>query len=260
VGGSLAVFVALLVPPFFTGIAELASLSQARRLALFLPLAFALAGGFVALGAWRLPGVVVATGLGLGLWAAYPVVTAPDGGPAWPVWVAVAAILVTLAASRRLGERLTTATAASVACAIGFALPLGIAGLTDLPTGRHDPHALSPGLVEALREQVPTGATVFAPLDTSYRIAAYAPVYVAAAPPAHVANTDRNRPYARRREAIRFFSRDGIPDFEKTRILQRAGATWLVVDRMDKVPGYVDSLPEPVYSDDRYALYRLPPW
>ncbi len=258
VGGSLAVLVAVLVPPFFTGIADLASLSQARRLALFLPLAFALAGGFVALGRLGVPGIAVAVGLGVGLWVAYPGLTAPDGGPAWPVWIGVAAALITLAVSRRLGERLVTPTAASVACAIAFALPLGISALADLPADRTDPHALSPGLVEALRERVPAGATVFAPLDTSYRISAYAPVFVAAAPPAHVANTDRNRPYARRRETIRFFSRDDVSDLEKTRILERSQATWLVVDRMDKVPDYVDTLPGPVYSDNRYALYRLP--
>ena len=168
------------------------------------------------------------------------------------------AALITLAASRRLAERLTSTATASVACAIVFALPLGISALVDLPPNRDDPHALSPGLVEALRERVPAGATVFAPVDTSYRIAAYAPVYIAAAPPAHVANTDRNRPYARRREAIRFFSREDVSDADKARILQAAGASWLVVDRQDKVPRFVDSLPEPVYSDSRYALYRLP--
>ena len=258
VGGSLAVLVAVLVPPFFTGIAELASLSQARRLALFLPLAFALAGGFVALGRLGVPGIAAAAGLGIGLWAAFPAVTAPDGGPAWPVWVGVAAALITLAVSRRLAERLTSPATASVACAIAFALPLGISALVDLPPDRDDPHALSPGLVEALRERVPAGATVFAPLDTSYRIAAYAPVYVAAAPPAHVANTDRNRPYARRREAIRFFSREDVSDSREDTDSPAAGATWLVVDRKDNVPRFVDSLPEPVFSDSRYALYRLP--
>ena len=136
VGGSLAVLVAVLVPPFFTGIAELASLSQARRLALFLPLAFALAGGFVALGRLGVPGIAAAAGLGIGLWAAYPAVTAPDGGPAWPVWVGVAAALITLAVSRRLAERLTSPATASVACAIAFALPLGISALVDLPPDR----------------------------------------------------------------------------------------------------------------------------
>ena len=257
-GGSLVVLAALLVPPFFTAIADLASLSQARRLAGFLPLAFALAGGFVALGRLRWLGVLLAAGLGIGLWYAYPAVQAPDNGPQWPVWVAVAAAVATLAAARLLRGRMTSATGATAACALAFALPLGIVGLADMESDPADRDALSPGLVAAIREHVPAKATVFAPLDTSYRIAAYAPVYVAAAPPAHVANTARNQPYARRRNAIRFFYRDDLPAEEKARILRIADATWLVVDREDKVPRYVDSLPPPVYSDDRYDLYRLP--
>jgi hypothetical protein len=258
VGGCLAVLVALLVPPFFTGIADLASLSQARRLAGFLPLAFALAGGLVALGRLRLLGVLIAAGLGVGLWFAYPGVEAPDGGPQWPVWIAVGAALVILLAARGLRDGMASVTAATTACAVAFTLPLAIVGLADLQSDPKDPEALSPGLVAAIREHVPAKATVLAPLDTSYRIAAYAPVYVAAAPPAHVANTARNQPYARRRNAIRFFYRDDLPAAEKTRILRIADATWLVVDRHDKVPRYVDSLPAPVYSDGRYDLYRLP--
>ena len=45
---------------------------------------------------------------------------------------------------------------------------------------------------------VPKGAVVFSDLETSYRIAAEAPVYIAAAPPGHVADTEKNRPYERR--------------------------------------------------------------
>ena len=45
VGGSLAVFVVCLVPWIFTPFSDAVSLSQSRRLAGFLPLAFALAGG-----------------------------------------------------------------------------------------------------------------------------------------------------------------------------------------------------------------------
>ena len=45
VGGSLAVFVLCLVPWVFTPFSDVVSLSQSRRLAGFLPLAFALAGG-----------------------------------------------------------------------------------------------------------------------------------------------------------------------------------------------------------------------
>ena len=57
VGGSLAVFVVCLVPWLFTPLSDVVSLSQSRRLAGFLPLAFALAGGMGVLA--RLLGPVV---------------------------------------------------------------------------------------------------------------------------------------------------------------------------------------------------------
>jgi hypothetical protein len=90
---------------------------------------------------------------------------------------------------------------------------------------------------------------VYSDLETSYRIAAYAPVYIAAAPPSHVADTEKNRPYERREENIRFFETGDVA------IPRAAGADWLVVDRSryDVVPD-ADS----VYRDDRYTLYALP--
>ena len=107
---------------------------------------------------------------------------------------------------------------------------------------------LTPGLVDALRERVPEGDVVFSDLETSYRIAAMAPVYVAAAPPAHVADTEDNRPYARRRDVLRFL-RTG-----RLEIPRSYGAEWLVIDRRRSL--LRPALPL-VYSDDRYLLYRL---
>ena len=52
---------------------------------------------------------------------------------------------------------------------------------------------------------MPEGAVVYSDLETSYRIAAEAPVYIAAAPPSHVADTEKNRPYERRAANIEFF-------------------------------------------------------
>jgi hypothetical protein len=102
-------------------------------------------------------------------------------------------------------------------------------------------------LREALGD-VPEGATVFSDLETSYRVAALAPVYVAAAPPAHVADTEDNRPYARRRDVMRFL-RTGDLDIPRS-----YGANWLVVDRRRSF--LRPALPL-VYADDRYLLYRL---
>ena len=96
---------------------------------------------------------------------------------------------------------------------------------------------------------MPAGDVVYSDLESSYRIAASAPVYVCNAPPGHVADTKRNRPYVRR-DAVASGSTAtgdlGIP--------RRCGATWLVIDR-DRF----DTRPElPVaYRDRRYTLYRL---
>jgi hypothetical protein len=75
-------------------------------------------------------------------------------------------------------------------------------------------------------------------------------VYVAAAPPAHVADTKANRPYSRRLAVNRFFARGDLA------IPRRFGADWLVVDvnRFDVRP---DGWPL-VYEDGHYALYHRP--
>jgi hypothetical protein len=79
-------------------------------------------------------------------------------------------------------------------------------------------------------------------------VTAFAPVYVAAAPPAHVADTEDNRPYERERDVRRFLRTGGLA------IPRRYGAEWLVVDREH----YRVRLPlRPLYRDGRYSLYRL---
>src|SRR6185436_15768350 len=90
VGGSLAVFAICLVPWLFTPFADVVSLSQARRLAGYLPLAFALAGGIGVLA--RVAGravVPLALAAGILLQLAYPGdfgYALQDGGPAWATW------------------------------------------------------------------------------------------------------------------------------------------------------------------------------
>ena len=66
---------------------------------------------------------------------------------------------------------------------------------------RRDAYALTPGLVSYLRTHVPERAVVYGDLETSYRISAYVPVYVANAPPTHVADTTANDPYGAPRRA-----------------------------------------------------------
>ena len=129
---------------------------------------------------------------------------------------------------------------------------LGEAARQDEP----DPFALTPGVVEALRS-LDDDAVVLAPVATSYRVGAFAPVYVVAMPAAHVANTEENRPYRRQRDAIRFFQRSKT-DAERRVTIDRYGAEYVLVDRRANYPKrFMEDL-EPVYTDGRYALYRIP--
>jgi hypothetical protein len=244
----------MLVAPLFTALAEAVSLSQARRAAGFLPVPFALAGGLlVVAGFVRALVLPVAFGAGLALQLAYPGdfgYRLEEGGPPLAVWIAVvggAAALV-LAPFVRAEARAARDAVVAAAAAL-FVLPVVVSGLSDWDAdARLAGKQLTPGLIAALRDRVPEGAVVFSDVETSYRVAAYAPVYVAAAPPAHVADTDDNRPYERASD-VRRFLRSGRPQ-----IPRRYGAEWLVVDRRDfrvRVPL------RPVYRDSRYSLYRL---
>ena len=253
VGGSLAVFALMLVPPLFTALADLVSISQARRAAGFLPFAFAFAGGIGvlarALGPVAPPLALVA---GIVLQLVYPgsfEYFLEDTAPAWITWIAVAgavlALVVGLVRRRPALER-----AAPLAAAL-FLLPVVVAGLLDWSRPATRPIAfLSPGLVAAVRDEVDAGAVVYSDQETSYRLAAYAPVFVAVAPPGHVADTEANRPYARARDARRF-QRTGDLSIPRS-----YGAEYLAVDRLRG--GRSFDLPV-VYRDARFTLYRLPP-
>jgi hypothetical protein len=95
---------------------------------------------------------------------------------------------------------------------------------------------------------VPARDVVFSDLETSYRIEGYAPVYVSAAPPAHVADTKDNYPEKRRKAVIDFLGSGNLA------IPRRYHAQWIVVAtrRFDL------SLPLPkAYEDERFTLYRL---
>jgi hypothetical protein len=253
-GGTLAILGIELIVWVFPHFADAVSVSQARRLAGFVPFAFALAGAAAVLA--RVIGPLVlplALGAGIGLQLAFPGDFGPglaEGGPAAATWIAavggVGAVVVGLFLGRRLdAPGLTAATAVVL-----FTVPVAVHGLRHWsPAAGEDSHALTPGLLAQLRDDVPKRAVVFSDLETSYRIEAFAPVYVAAAPPAHVADTKANRPYSRRLSVIRYFAS------ADPAILDRYHADWLVVDRrrFQLEPGW-----PPVYEDARYALYHRP--
>ncbi len=252
-GGFLAVAAMMLLPRLFVPFSDLVSISQSRRAAGFWPLALAFAGGLTVLASmlrvFLLPTALLA---GFGLQLEYPGefdYHLEHGGPGFVTWVAVAGAVIALVFLKHKPSLGRPTGLVGMAAAL-FVLPVAVhAAANWSPSSARAASPLTKGLVERLREDVPRGAVVYSDLETSYRIAAEAPVYIAAAPPSHVADTAKNRPYRRRADNQAFFRTGDVA------IPRRAGATWLVVDRKryDVVP-QADS----VYRDGRYTLYVLP--
>ena len=172
VGGSLAVFAVMLVPFLFTSLADLVSISQARRAAGFLPFAFAFAGGMGVLA--RLVGPLLlplALGVGMFLQIVYPgdfdyVLREP--APAWIAWFAVLGAVAALVVGF-VRRRPALETGASLAAA-AFLIPVVGGGLLDWK--RPDPPeiaTLTPGLVGAVRDEVEAGTIVYSDSETSFR-------------------------------------------------------------------------------------------
>ena len=253
VGGTLFVALIVLVSALFVPFSDVVSLSQSRRLAGFIPLAFAFAGGLAVaarlLRGWAAP---LALAAGIALQLAYP----GDFGyvlhgtsPAWPAWAAVVGGIAALVAGFALARREPLERSAGLVAAL-FLLPVFVHGLWSWsPSSVRAASPLTAGLVHALRHVVPAGATVYSDPEASYRLAAAAPVFICVAPPGHVADTKRNRPYERV-DDFRRFARSG-----DLGIPRACGARWLVVDRARfRSP---QGLPPPTYRDARFVLYRL---
>jgi hypothetical protein len=255
-GGTVVITAATLVPVLFTTMADLVSLSQARRAVGFMPLAFALAGGAAVLArvvsGWVLPAALAA---GIGLELAFPGdfgYRLGEGGPAAVTWIAAVggALALAVATLRLMPRELDSRGAIAGLAALLFVVPVVVSGFSHWSPARAAAGGLTAGLVRALRSHVPKGAVVFSDDSTAYRIAAAVPVYVNAALPGHVANTRANHPYGRRNDARRFLATADLA------IPRRYHAGWIVVDRHRR-PKPVLDLPR-VYRDGSYVLYRLP--
>jgi hypothetical protein len=254
-GGTVPLLALALWPRLFVHFAHVVSISQARRAIGFLPLPFVLAGGAAVLA--RLLGpVVVPLGLGAGIWlqVAYPgnfgYAFGSGGGPAIVVWWALfagAAALVWATVARR-PQRFERRNLFAGLAGLLFVLPVAVHGFSHWSPQGGGQQELTPGLVHALRTVVPKRAIVFSDPETSYRIAGDAPVYVANAPPAHVADTKANHPYDRQADARKFLRTGNLA------IPRRYGATWLVVDAKRAPP---KPALRQVYRDSRYTLYKL---
>jgi hypothetical protein len=256
-GGTVLVLVLELLPFVFPRFSDAVSLSQSRRAAGFVPFAFALAGGAAVLArlAWPLlPPAALAAGIVLQIEFPGDFGTKlSEGGPGVATWIAFWGGLAALAVGAFLvrtgrGGRFERPGPIAALSVLLFVLPVAVHGFAHWDTRyASDPSALSPGLVRFLRDEVPKRAIVYADDETSYRISAYVPVYVATAPPAHVADTPANHPYERRRDLL-YFLRTGAPAVPR---FYRAG--WLVLRRGEKVlPG-----PKLVYRDHDFRVYRV---
>ena len=234
-----------LVFPHFS---DLVSLSQSRRAVGFVPFAMAFVGGAaVAARLVRLAVLPIALAAGIAIQLAYP------GSVGIAAWIALfgglAAIALTIVRPGLSLERPGPLAALAVSL---FVLPVVVHGFAHWDAAAtKDPSALSPGLVQYLRHDVPKGAVVFADLETSYRISGYAPVYVCAAPPAHVANTKANRPQARRASWLAFLKTGDLS------IPRQYHAGWLVLRPHEQVARAEAQGARPVYRDGSFVLLKL---
>jgi hypothetical protein len=260
-GGTLAVLVLELFPAVFPRFSDLVSLSQSRRAAGFVPFAFALVGGAAVLArAGRFLLLPVAFAAGVVLEREFPGdfgTKLAHGGPPivtsiafWGglVGLAVAVALVRLRITHFGSGRFEQPGAIAALSLLLFALPVAVHGFARWDAElKADPSALSPGLVHFLRADVPKRAVVFADLETSYRISAYAPVYVANGPPAHVANTDANRLASRVADLKRFLRSGSLA------IPRSYHAGWLVLRADEHIHGGARL----VYRDNDFRVFRL---
>ena len=250
-GGTVAVLALVLVPWLFAPFADVVSLSQARRAAGFVPFAFAFAGGLAVLARWAGVGLLplaLATGIAAQLlWPGDFDYVLDHGGPGWATWVAAVGGIAALAvaAARRRPRRYERPGPIPCLAAVLFVLPVAVHAAWSWDA--HEPSR--PLLPQALVDRLPERAVVLSDVETSYRLVAQRPVYVVAAPPAHVADTEKNRPYQRKAVVDRFLRTGDL------RLARRSGAGWILLDRKHfdtRVEG------EPVYRDDRYSLFTVP--
>ena len=259
-GAMLATFAVTLLPFVFPHFADAISLSQARRIIGFAPRPFVLVGGMLVLAGflrlWVLP---VALAGGIALQVAYPgdfgvPYRLVDGAPGWLTWVSFGATVAALLAAAIFGRRIPQVQgmpAVAAAAVALFLLPVAVHGYSHWTRPSSARLGLPEKLVSAVHREVPEGDVVFSDPLTAYELAAFAPVYINAAPTTHVADTRANRPAARRKDALRFFRDEG-----PLSLARRYGAHWLLVDRA-RVGRVSFRLPR-VYSGSRYVLYKVP--
>jgi hypothetical protein len=263
-GGTVAVLGIELWPLVFPHFSDAVSLSQSRRAASFIPFAVALAGGAAIVSRFSRTLALVG-GLTLGIWL--QVAYAGDFGlrasrtePTIVVWIAlyggIAALVIgaALAWLRRSPPPVVRLRGITAALAVFlFVLPVFVHGFSHwTPARKRDRSGLTPGLTRFLQREVRPRSVVFADLGTSYRITAFAPVYVVAVPPVHAANTRPNQLHKRRLAVLRFLVHPtlAVPQLWK--------AEWLVLTREERFRTIEREGLRPAYADRHFVVFRIP--
>jgi hypothetical protein len=263
-GGTLAVLGLELWPLIFPYFSDAVSLSQSRRASAFIPFAVGLAGGAAVIGRFS-RALALVGGLATGIWlqVAYAGdfgLKAPPTEPEIVVWIALwgclAALVIgtMLAFLRRDGRSIDVRQRGGTAAAAValFVLPVVVHGfLRWTPGTPHDRNALTPGLIHFLQRDVPARSVVLGDLGTSYRITAFAPVYVVAVPPTHAANTWPNELHKRRLAVLRFLVHPTLD------VPSRWHAQWVVLTRDEPVQAFERQGLRPVYEDKRFAVFGV---
>jgi hypothetical protein len=259
-GTSAVVILILIVPYFFTPFAHVMSISQGRRLAFYLPFAFALTGGALILARFRW--FAVAGALLAGAWLHHVLpgdfkYMLRDPGPGWLAWVAAAGALVAigLAATRKVNVRYGDAW--SLAIVIAFVLPTAAVGAHGIKTYRPEPARINDNVVAAVNQYVAQDDVILALPKQAYRLSALAPVYIVAAAGGHGGDTTVNHHAERRLDAKTFF--DSKDPAELQAILQRWDPQWILVRKDLPYPREFMKQYTPVYEDKVFALYPIDP-
>ena len=261
-GGTLAVLDIELWPLVFPHFSDAVSLSQSRRASAFIPFTIGLAGGAAIVSRYS-RALALLGGLAAGIWlqVAYAGdfgLKAPRTEPAVVVWIALWGCLAALVVGAALGllrrdwlggDVRRHGTTAALAVAL-FVLPVAVHGFSRWSPGNpHDRNALTPGLIHFLQHDVPARSVVLADLGTSYRITAFAPVYVVAVPPTHAANTWPNELHKRRLAVLRFLVHPTLA------VPRTWGAGWTVLTRAERVQALEREGLTPVYQDRKYVVF-----
>jgi hypothetical protein len=260
-GGMLAVLGVELWSLVFPHFSDLVSLSQSRRAAGFVPFTIALAGGAAVVTRFtRWLVLPLALAAGIVLEHEFPGdfgLRLEHGGPSAAAWVALwgglgaLAVAVVVARVKPLPALERPGSLAALAVLL-FVAPVAWHGATNWEArATHNTDGLTPGLVRFLREDVPRRSVVFADLETSYRISGYVPVYVAVAPPTHVADTRANDPVKRRLDFVRYLDTGSLA------IPRKYGAQWLVLRGHEPIAAAERQGATVVYRDRRFVVLRL---